>query len=135
MIPTRTSLLATLLTVLSFTSAHGGSHPQKPLSLEGIDDWATLHMASEHRIGNFDPSSFFKLHDFDSDGHWESSEIARTYGLEDVSNKDVPEQKRQEVVHQVLEMYDFNRDGFISMLEWMTGIGSGKRLPDMGVSL
>jgi len=136
MLATRLSFIAALLSTLPAASAHGGSHaPQKPLSLDNIDDWATLHMASEHRIANFDPSSFFKLHDFDSDGHWEASEIQRTYGLEDKSNKDVPEQKRQEVVSQVLELYDFNRDGFVTMLEWMTGIGSGKRLPDMGVSL
>jgi hypothetical protein len=137
MIATRLSSIAVLLTVFSFTTAHGGSHaPQKPLSLENIDDWATLHMASEHRIGNFDPSSFFKLHDFDSDGHWEASEIQRTYGVADGSyglQESVSEQKKQEVVSQVLEMYDFNRDGFVTMLEWMTGIGSGKRLPDMGV--
>lgn len=90
---------------------------------------------SEHRISNFDPLTFFKLHDFDSDGLWEGTEIRRTYGLEDVSNKDVPEEKKQEVVTRVLEMFDTDGNGYIESREWMDGVRNGKKLQDYGVCL
>lgn len=134
-----TSLLTLASYCLTLTSAHGAheSRAQVPLDADAdaSADWATRHMIVEHHISNFDPTSFFKLHDFDSDGVWEDSEIRRTYGLEDVSNKDVTEQRKQEVVSRVLELFDTNRDGFISATEWMAGIGRGEVLPDLGVCL
>jgi Ca2+-binding EF-hand superfamily protein len=57
------------------------------------------------------------------------------YGLDHETNKDTPEQKKQEAVLAVFNLFDHNRDGFITMLEWMTGIGEGKQVPDSGCGL
>ena len=88
----------------------------------------------EHHISNFDPQSFFLLHDYDGSHTWTATEISRTYGLDDESAKEVPEQKRQEVVKGVLEKFDLDRDGVISREEWYEGWQRGMRLPDFGVS-
>jgi hypothetical protein len=40
-------------------------------------------MAKEHHIDNFDPASFFSMHDFNSDGVWAPDEVRRFYGLND----------------------------------------------------
>ena len=45
-------------------------------------------MAEEHHLTGFDASSFFTLHDFNSDGSWTADEVRRMYGLEDESLKD-----------------------------------------------
>lgn len=106
------------------------------------DDWATAHMLSEHHISNFDPQSFFTLHDYDADSRWEASEIRRTYGLADDSTDGLggpgatpgtSEQKKKEVVDRVLALFDDDNNGDISMHEWMSGISKGNRLPDFGV--
>ena len=34
-------------------------------------------MAEEHHIDNFDPASFFSMHDFNSDGVWTPEEVQR----------------------------------------------------------
>ena len=75
------------------------------------------------------------LRNSDSDGFLEHSEIWKMYGLDHETNKDVPEQKKQEAVLAVFNLFDHNRDGFITMLEWMTGIGEGKQVPDSGCGL
>ncbi|KAI0537753.1 putative secretory pathway protein Ssp120 [Xylaria digitata] len=108
-----------------------GSHDQKPIVPDDAN-WMMKHMAEEHHIANFDPSSFFTLHDFNGNGRWEVDEILRTYGLMDESNKDVPLSKRDEYQRQLLGLLDTNSDGFVSRQEFMTFIGSGKTLPDLG---
>ena len=126
------ALLTLSLTLLSppFTTAHGTHTDQAPLT----DPWATRHMASEHHISNFDAASFFLLHDFNSDGVWDPSEIKRTYGLEDETAKDVGAEKREEVVRRVLEVWDADGDGFVDRDEWTAGVGKGLELEDFGVS-
>jgi len=57
------------------------------------------------------------------------------YGLDHETNKDVPEQKKQEAVLAVFNLFDHNRDGFITMLEWMTATSEGKQIPDSGCGL
>lgn len=82
------------------------------------------------------------MHDFDSDGFWEVSEIKRTYGFDNdgtvydgsfASYKAnlIPEME-QKVISDVLSMYDSNEDSVISKDEWIYGINAGKRLPDFG---
>ena len=91
-------------------------------------------MAEEHHIANLDPSAFFTLHDYDSSGQWSPDEIRRTYGLDDESAKDVPQEKKTSVVQEVIGMFDEDGDGVISREEWMDGwVKNGKRLPDFGV--
>lgn len=91
-------------------------------------------LTEEHHISNFDPGSFFLLHDYDGSLTWTAAEISRTYGLDDESAKEVPEQKRQEVVKGVMEKFDLDGDGVVSREEWNEGWEKGMRLPDFGVS-
>ncbi|RYP70549.1 hypothetical protein DL771_005368 [Monosporascus sp. 5C6A] len=107
---------------------HGGS--QKPM-VDDKADWMTKHMAEEHHISDFDASSFFALHDFDSDGFWEPEEILRTYGLMDDSNKEVPQSRRDEIQRALMALLDANRDNAVTRDEFIAFIASGKSLPDM----
>ncbi|KAF3766413.1 hypothetical protein M406DRAFT_356332 [Cryphonectria parasitica EP155] len=128
-------MLPTLVTVLALSGAafaHGGDHGQKPI-VDVNADWMTKHMAEEHHIADFDASSFFALHDFDSDGQWEGSEIQRTYGLMDESNKHVTDERKQEIVREVLRLADADGDGVIRRDEFENFISRDKgTLPDFG---
>ncbi|KAL9122805.1 MAG: hypothetical protein Q9187_000650 [Circinaria calcarea] len=90
-------------------------------------------MAEEHHIGNFDPSSFFTLHDFDSDGGWTPNEVRRMYGLEDESTKDVSKEKREEVTRGVFKLFDTDHNGVVERAEWMDRVAKGVVLPDFGL--
>lgn len=94
---------------------------------------ANMDFPGEHHIADFDASSFFALHDYDSDGQWESSEILRTYGLMDDSNKHVTEERKQEIVAEILRLVDNNKDGVINRDEFEVFIAhEGGILPDFG---
>ncbi len=102
---------------------------------------SNMHTA-EHHISNFDATTFFTMHDFDSDGYWEPSEIKRTYGFDNdgtpydgkASNKDkLTPEKANQVTNDVLTLYDTDDDVRISKDEFTTGIAAGKRLPDFGL--
>ncbi|KAH8162483.1 hypothetical protein CIB48_g5754 [Xylaria polymorpha] len=108
-----------------------GSHDQKPMVPDNAN-WMTKHMAEEHHITHFDPTSFFTLHDFNSNGRWEVDEILRTYGLMDESNKDIPLSKRDEYQRQLMDLLDRNGDGFVTRDELADMIASGGTLPDLG---
>ncbi|KAI9772181.1 MAG: hypothetical protein M1835_006286 [Candelina submexicana] len=116
---------------LAFSAIAHGDHQQKPL--HEASDWATKHMEEEHHIGNFDPGAFFSLHDYDSSGAWTADEILRTYGLEDESQKDVPKEKRDEVVNEIMKLADADHDGQITHAEWMQFNKDGGKLPDFGL--
>ncbi|KAI9828158.1 MAG: hypothetical protein M1832_003685 [Thelocarpon impressellum] len=132
------NLLSLFLVALTFDGlviAHG-SHDQIPIS--DTADWATRHMAEEHHIGNFDPGAFFSLHDFDSSLDWSADEIARTYGLADeellksLGQKKLDE-KHEEVVREVMQLLDHNRDGKVQQSEWLSFCAAGRKLPDFGL--
>ncbi|KAJ8125268.1 hypothetical protein O1611_g8370 [Lasiodiplodia mahajangana] len=108
-----------------------GSHDQKPMVPDDAN-WMTKHMAEEHHITAFDPSSFFTLHDYNGNGRWEVDEIMRTYGLMDESNKDIPLSKRDEYQLQLSNLLDHNGDGFVSRNEFMSFVANGGTLPDLG---
>jgi hypothetical protein len=72
--------------LVGVAAAHG-SHES---SRDPASSWAEYHMAEEHHVSNFDPPSFFTLHDFNSDGVWTPEEVRRFYGLDDESLKDTP---------------------------------------------
>ncbi|KAF7543317.1 hypothetical protein G7Z17_g10843 [Cylindrodendrum hubeiense] len=106
------------------------AHSQQPIVPEGAD-WMTKHMAEEHHIAGWDASSFFALHDYDSNGRWEAQEMQRTYGLMDVSNKDMPQARRDEVLKTLLDLLDKDGDFAVSLEEWTNFIAQGKTLPDL----
>ena len=64
---------------------------------------------------------------------WTEDEIRRTYGLEDESSKDIPQQKKDDVVKEILKLVDSNHDGKITLLEWTGFRNAGGKLPDFGV--
>lgn len=92
----------------------------------------TLLCLEEHHIENFDPTSFFILHDYDNSGTWSYDEVRKTYGLNDESNAGVSEDKKQEAVRKVFELFDTGNTGFIDREDWLAGIAADKRLPDLG---
>ncbi|KAL2024112.1 hypothetical protein VTK56DRAFT_9892 [Thermocarpiscus australiensis] len=120
--------------IAGYALAHGdhGSGSQKPVVDENAS-WMVKHMAEEHHAGEFDAASFFALHDFDADGNWEAQEILRTYGLMDESNKHVTQERKDEIVREILGLIDRNLDNLISRDEFVHFIEvEGKTLPDMG---
>ncbi|KAI4717513.1 hypothetical protein E4T48_06282 [Aureobasidium sp. EXF-10727] len=129
------SLLGLALVLLGAlgVSAHGSGHEQAPIAADA--DWATRHMAAaseEHHINSFDAGSFFNLHDYDSSGTWTPDDIRKTYGLRDESTKDLSEDKKQEVVRKVLDLFDKDRSGTISYAEFLVADAHGIKLPDFG---
>lgn len=88
--------------------------------------------AEEHHADNFDAGSFFALHDYNSDGQWEPEEILRTYGLFDDSNKQVTEDRKKEIVREVLRLADNSKDGVITKDEFEVFMIEGGTLPDFG---
>ncbi|KAK3387571.1 hypothetical protein B0H63DRAFT_160331 [Podospora didyma] len=114
--------------------AHGdhGSGSQKPIVGENAS-WMEKHMAEEHHAAGFDAASFFALHDFDANGKWEGLEILRTYGLMDDSNKHVTQERRDDIVREILGLLDADHDGSVSRDEFVDFIDQqGKTLPDVG---
>lgn len=83
-------------------------------------------------MANWDAASFFVLHDYDSDGLWQRDEIMRTYGLMDESNRDMPQEKKDGVVRQLMDMLDTSGDGSVSRTEWEQFTSQGGLLPDLG---
>lgn len=55
------------------------------------------------------------------------------YGLDDVSNSGLGEDRKQQVVQQVLNLFDRSSLGVVTREDWMAMIGSGKRLPNFGL--
>lgn len=81
-------------------------------------------------ISNFDPASFFSLHDFNNDGYWTPDEIRRFYGLDDESLQSASADKKDELVMDVLKVFDVSGSGLITRDDWLQGIREGKKLPD-----
>ncbi|KAK2766921.1 hypothetical protein FQN54_006236 [Arachnomyces sp. PD_36] len=119
-----------LLALSSWSNAHGDHSSSQDDG--GEKDWATEHMREEHHIDNFDPASFFILHDYDSSGVWTPDEVRTTYGLNDESNAGVSEERKQEVVREVFRLFDPNNKGHITKSDWMRLNQAGRKLPDFG---
>ncbi|KIV87311.1 hypothetical protein PV11_02866 [Exophiala sideris] len=119
------------LCCLQLVSAHG-SHSQED-SVNPADDWALYHMQEEHHISNFDPSSFFSLHDFNNDGSWTADEIRRTYGLDDESLKNTAADLKDKAVLNAFKLFDPTGTGIITRDQWLNGVRAGKKLPDSGL--
>ncbi|WVQ94470.1 hypothetical protein IAU59_001549 [Kwoniella sp. CBS 9459] len=119
-------LLPFLLTSL-LVSAHG----DHSFDLDDANDaglsYAERHMHTEHHIDSFDLESFFKLHDLDMNGFWDEAEIQAVYGLHHHTVKDKIRQpelvdaRTKVVVDKVLERLDTDKDGKISLQEFMAG--------------
>ena len=87
----------------------------------------------EHHISNFDPATFFKLHDFDSSGSWSTEEIKRTYGLLNPEAEGIPDTKKDEVAAKIVSIFDKDGSDDVSYVEFVEGYKSGLKLPDFGL--
>ncbi|KAF3915161.1 hypothetical protein ABW20_dc0104305 [Dactylellina cionopaga] len=132
------TLLLAALSSATAVFAHGSPHRDEHEDL----DWATRHMLTEHHFDTFDPDSFFILHDFDASHTWTHDEILRTYGInpntgfayDDTGHeaKEVPWEKREEIVNKVFALFDLDNDAAITKDEFAAGWHDEKRLPDFG---
>ncbi|KAK2746347.1 hypothetical protein FQN57_003229 [Myotisia sp. PD_48] len=123
------NILITCLTLYSSVQAHG-SHPAQDTSNL---DWPTKHMIEEHHISSFDDKSFFALHDYDDSGVWTTDEVRRTYGLDDESNAGVSEERKQNMLREVFNLFDPLKTGVISQHDYLRLTKEGKKLPDFGL--
>ena len=104
-----------------------------PSSIPAFTDSNQYRALEEHHIDNFDPGAFFQLHDFDGDGYWDESEILKTYGMEDESAKDVPQEKKDEIINEIMLLMDKNGNKVVERWEWDEYTRAGKELPDFGL--
>ncbi|WWC87690.1 uncharacterized protein L201_002582 [Kwoniella dendrophila CBS 6074] len=119
-------ILSILMSSL-LVAAHGDhSFDLNDLNDAGLS-YAERHMHTEHHIDSFDLEAFFKLHDLDMNGFWEVPEIEAVYGLHHHSVKDKIKQpelvdaRTKVVVDKVLDKLDTNKDGKISLSEFIAG--------------
>jgi len=87
----------------------------------------------EHHISGFDATTFFNLHDYDSTGLWTAIDIKRTYGLTDPSTSHITPTKKDMVVQTVLDMFDIDKDGSITLSEYLQKDSENIKLPDFGM--
>ncbi|WRT65518.1 uncharacterized protein IL334_002463 [Kwoniella shivajii] len=122
--------MITLLPILVgslLVAAHGDhSFDLNDANDDGLS-YAERHMHTEHHIDSFDLESFFKLHDLDMNGYWDEAEIQAVYGLHHHTVKDKLKQpelvdaRTRVVVDKVLQRLDTNKDGKISLTEFLAG--------------
>ncbi|KAE8233505.1 hypothetical protein CF326_g1462 [Tilletia indica] len=126
----------TLLAAGSLVSAHMElDHEGQPQAAEvagspgsGLrvskDSYIQKHMASEHHIASFDLGAFFALHDLNSDGILDRSEIEAIYGVHHTKsrkhskNAEVHDEKADFIVNEVYKRMDVNFDGLITKREF-----------------
>jgi len=130
--PTLLLLLLPFLTLTTTAQPNHNSDPPPPKQ----QTWAEQHLEQEHHINNFDPGAFFTLHDFDSSGTWTRDEVLRFYGLSqpDTINT-VSEETKSHVWRTILDSMDDDRNGEISMEEFLKFCRGGNTLPDFGVCI
>ncbi|GAA5967392.1 hypothetical protein JCM11641_000532 [Rhodosporidiobolus odoratus] len=117
--------LAPLLLLVPDTTLAHGDHAE-------VDDnpdatYAELHMAQEHHMDSFDIQAFFHLHDLNRDGVLDRNEIESMYGVhhekkrKGTKNLEVHTAQAREIVDKVLDKLDANRDGVLTMREFVAG--------------
>ncbi|OWZ74637.1 hypothetical protein C365_06975 [Cryptococcus neoformans Bt85] len=115
-----------LLCIALGALAHGDHSFDLADQTDSALSYAERHMHTEHHIDSFDLESFFKLHDLDMNGYWDELEIQAVYGLHHHSLKDKlgrghADGRAQNIVAQVLDALDKDRDGKISLDEFLAG--------------
>jgi len=133
MLKFKSSAALQLLFSFCLVRAHGG-HGDLPLEKKdgsASAQYAQRHMATEHHIDSFDPQSFFYLHDLNSDGILDADEVQAIYGVHHpIAQKQSPDEavhqeKADRIVEIVMNIFDKNRDGKISVEEFVAaGLGA-----------
>ncbi|GAA5935887.1 nucleobindin SSP120 [Sporobolomyces koalae] len=120
-----TPTAALVLPLLVMLARAHGDHAE-------IDDnpdytYAELHMAQEHHMDSFDIQAFFHLHDLNRDGVLDRNELESVYGVHHEKRKkgaksiEVHTEQAKEIVTAVLEKLDENKDGVLTMREFVAG--------------
>ncbi|EGV65626.1 hypothetical protein PSN45_003602 [Yamadazyma tenuis] len=135
--------LLSIFLVTTAVVAHGTNDIKaKP---EGIS-WQDWHMLEEHQIEQYDPITFFKIHDLNDNGRWETTDILNIYGLardtvvgdgsgmgqHEHGHETITQQAKDHVVETILSLMATNGDRHISAQNWVDFTSSGKQLPDFG---
>ncbi|KAK9454801.1 hypothetical protein V1511DRAFT_500998 [Dipodascopsis uninucleata] len=132
--------LAVILVFLACSFQSGVEAAAKPDAKAGTDEsWAKMHMREEHNIEDYDPRSFFSLHDSDKSDTWTRLDIMNLYGV--YNRMDPTGQRKQpitpkeqrKVVEKILDLMDTNKDDVVSMQEWIDFNEKGGELPDFGL--
>lgn len=110
--------------------------------------WEAWHMESEHGVQEYDAASFFTLHDMRAAKEWDQRDILNLYGVlrESVigdgdglgthdESEGVSDRTRDFIVKSVLDLVDANRDGKISLDEWLAFKKAGGVLRDHDVGV
>ncbi|GAA6031666.1 hypothetical protein JCM8097_001923 [Rhodosporidiobolus ruineniae] len=119
-----TSLSLPVLLAASLARAHG-DHAQVDSNPDAT--YAELHMAQEHHMDSFDMQAFFHLHDLNRDGVLDRNELESIYGVHHEKKRkgakslEVHTAQAREIVDAVLERLDANRDGVLTMREFVAG--------------
>jgi hypothetical protein len=53
--------------------------------------------------------------------------------MDDPSAKDVPQDKKNEIIRSIMQLADINGNGVIEKEEWQAFTKAGKELPDFGL--
>lgn len=103
-------------------------------------------MSEEHQIDNFDPLSFFMIHDLKNKGYWTSEDILYIYGLsidavigdgsgmgEHDHEEKIPQELKSKVVQEVSMLLKSDSKGHVSKDKWIEFVTNGGLLPDFGL--
>ncbi|KAJ8096901.1 hypothetical protein POJ06DRAFT_263701 [Lipomyces tetrasporus] len=108
-------------------------------SVSAAESWAALHMREEHNIENYDAASFFVLHDSDNSHYWTKQDILSIYGVLQTADptghrkEPISAEEQDRVYSTVVGLMDTDRDGSVSMDEWLAFTQKGGELPDFGL--
>ncbi|ODV86181.1 hypothetical protein CANARDRAFT_219172 [[Candida] arabinofermentans NRRL YB-2248] len=147
------SFLSAALLLLQHASAHD-EHQQanpesqfnEPIPAEFEGSWQKWHMKVEHELDSADSASVFKIHDTTNTDVLHPQDILRMYGLtrsEIVGKGDgmgqhddselVSDKLKARIIEKVMGLMDTDKDGTISLEEWMTYSSKGGEFPDFGL--
>ncbi|CCE66038.1 hypothetical protein TPHA_0O00690 [Tetrapisispora phaffii CBS 4417] len=114
---------------------------------EGLS-WEEWHMQHEHQMKEYDPESFFALHDIKKKGYFDDDDILALYGLnrgevvgkgdgmgEHDSSELIDEENSKRVVTFIKKLLDVDDDSRIAKEEYLAFAKKGHKFPDLGVGV
>lgn len=138
--------MVALTKTLSFALCASSSVLAHGIESDPNDSWQVRHMKEEHGFDSFDAMSFFKLHDMSGKDVWGKNDILNLYGLlnqefvgdgsgmgKHDESKVIKDETKDKVTSTVLALIDADKDGKISIDEWMQFSNAGNELPDFGL--
>jgi len=147
----KVSYLLQLATALHLVQSHG-SHGSENTNLKETPpaglSWEAWHMKQEHGLDEYDPESFFTLHDSKNKQYLDSDDILNAYGLhrdEVVGKGDglgshddsetISQETKKEIVSVIMKLIDTNSDDKVTKDEYLKFATKGGKFPDLGVGV